>query len=306
MEKLKTMIHISSGIDTIELVTSSIETEKAKKIYVDEFKKHKIVSFDKLKYMTGGKIKFPIKPSRISDNDLSTKAEIEEAITSLISEIGDTLWTNRIDITVDFIGRNIEEMKKIVAVYLETLSLVRGGEMMFQTLKEVTRTGNMKIRKNRRSTTVYNCEDKDRETDVRLEQKFSDLGRAEEDFDTKLKKVILSVLEELEGVESKFEEMEELYIGKLSKVYDKEISEGLIITFSDFVLKYNSMILTRGILEGLYNNSNLKGSFKEWLKKYRKSKTATGVPRKLELLKKSDLKKFVKLLKKEYKSIFKN
>lgn len=301
------VVTVKSGIDTIELATSSIGTTKEANTYMDDLKKHEIVSLDRIKSCTKtGRIRFPIKPSRISEKDLSTKAEVEEAIIFLISEIGDMLWTNRIDITIDFVGRNIEEMKKMIAVFLETLSLVRGGEMMFKTVKDIVRTGNMKIQKDRRATTVYNCEDKDRETDVRLEQKFSDLGRTEDEFDAKLEKIILAILEELKEVESKFEEMEKLYIGKLSKIYDEDLSEGFITTFTEFVTKYNSVILTRGILEGLYKHSKLKGSFKEWLKKYKKVKTANGVPRKLELLKRSDLKNFVKILKKEYKSILKS
>lgn len=303
MDKVAT---VKSGIDTIELATSSIETGKEKKIYVNELKKHEIVSIDKIKSCTKtGKIKFPVKPSRISDNDLSTKAEVEEAIVSLVSEIGDILWTNRIDVTIDFVDRNIEEMKKMIAVFLETLSLVRGGEMMFKTVKDIVRTGNMKIRKDRRATTVYNCEDKDRETDVRLEQKFFDLGRTEEEFFVKLKKVILAILEELEDVESNLEEMETLYIEKLSKIYDEDIEDDTISTFTDFVMKYNSVILTKGILKGLYKHSKLKGNFNEWLKKYRKAKTKSGRPRKIKLIKRSDLTKFIKVLRKEYKSILK-
>lgn len=293
------VVYKYSGIDTVELVTSRVETETGKKIYTDEMEKHRIVMIDKVKYVEGGKVKFPIKPSKDSINDLSTKKEVEDAIKLLESKIGDEFSINRVDVTVDFVGSTIKEMEKIGRVYLETLSLVRGGEMMFQTLKKITEIGNMKIRKDRRSTTIYNCEDRPRLTNVRLEQRFSDLDRTEEEVSIKIEKVISAILKELKTIESKFEKVENLYIEKLSKVYDKEITEGLIRSFTDFVMKYNSVILTKNILGGLYKHSKLKGNFNGWLKKYRKT-------RKLELIKKSDFKKLVKELKKEYKSILKS
>lgn len=299
-----------SGIDSLELVSSKVETEEGKKIYMDEMKKHRMVMIDKIKFIEGGKIKFPIKPSRDSKNDLSTKTEVADAIKFLESKIGEEFGVDRIDITTDFVGNNIKEMQKIISVFLETLSLVRDGEMMFKTIKDVTKIGNMKIRKDRRSTTVYSCEDRARLTDVRLEQRFTNLGRTEEEFSIKLGKVISSILKELEDVESKFEEVEEKYIEILSELYDEEISEGIVITFTGFVENHNYNILTRGILEGLYKHTKLKGNFKEWLKKYKRESKSTVTNyngrRKLELMKKSDLKKFVKELKKEYKDILKS
>lgn len=294
-EKIKSTI---SGIDTVEVATSEVETETEKKIYTDEMTRYRMVTPIPSR-VNDRKVRFVIKPSEGCKSDLSTKKEVEDAIRLLESKIRDELLINRVDVTVDFIGNSIEGMEKIGKVYLETLSLVRGGEMMFKTLKEITKIGNMKIRKDRRSTTIYSCEDRPRVTNVRLEQKFSDLGRTEEEVSIKIEKVVSAILKELKEIESKFEEVENLYIGKLSKVYDKEIAEGLIRNFTDFVMKYNSVILTKNILNGLYKHSKLKGNFNGWLKKYRKT-------RKLELMKKSDLKKFVKELRKEYKGILKS
>ena len=91
-------------------------------------------------------------------------------------------------------------------------------------------------------------------------------------------------------------------IDKICILYDEELESADILSFNEFVRKYNHLIFNREILEGLYNHANMKGNLTNWIKKFRSHKNKLGTQTKLELFTKTDVtnyqKECIKSLKK--------
>ena len=62
-------------------------------------------------------------------------------------------------------------------------------------------------------------------------------------------------------------------VTKLFERYKEESGDGVVLSFSEFVRKYNKFFYTRDILKGVYEKSSLKGSFDIWFKKFKASNT---------------------------------
>lgn len=71
-------------------------------------------------------------------------------------------------------------------------------------------------------------------------------------------------------LESNFYSMEQLKINNLYELYQKELKDGKVNSFTSFVTRYNEQIVTRRICEELHRLTGHKGKFKNWLKEYRK------------------------------------
>ena len=84
---------------------------------------------------------------------------------------------------------------------------------------------------------------------------------------------------------------EQLKINCLYALYVKEVGEQQIASFSNFVMKYNSEIVTREICKELYYRTGHHGKFDNWLKKYKKS------GRKINFISKTQLYKMLKDMK---------
>lgn len=283
------------GIDTIGV---AVETD----ISLDEILCMDGVVEIHTKTLKDGRKYIALKPSEVFDKGqyLSSRDETEQIIeyvkTSLGVEQGAIM---RIDYSIDTLGK-IDDKEKLYTLYLELLAVERKHEMMYKTIKEVCKTGNLKIRSGRTMTTIYDCTDKNRRANTRIENKYLDLESSygDKDFSKKLELVVKKHLKELNKLEELIYQVEERYVRALKKQYDKEIKDGVIKSFTDFVVKYEKRILTREILNQMHEYAGMNGTAKNWLSTYRKT-------RKLELITKKDVQEFIGGIKKQYKEILK-
>lgn len=283
------------GIDTIGV---AVDTE----ISLDEIlcmdgvvEKHTKILKDNRKYIA-------LKPSEVFEKGqyLSSMDEVEQIIESVKAILQvDICAIMRIDFAIDMLNK-IKASEKLYSLYLELLAVERKQEMMYKTIKQVCKTGNLKIRSGRTMTTIYDCSDKNRRANTRIENKNLDLESSygDKDFSKKLELVVKKHLKELNKLEELMYQVEERYVNILKRQYDEEINGGLICSFTDFVVKYEKNILTSEILKQLHEYSGLKGTSKNWLSTYRKTRS-------LELITKKEIREFVGGMKKQYKEILK-
>lgn len=239
-----------------------------------------------------------VKPSELSGKTgLSTFSETLEYLIYLRGEIMGDIEIKRLDHSRDILEK-LKENEKMYIMFLEILSLKRGEKGIFRTEKNIVETGNLKIKTRREETTIYNCEDKERCANTRLENRSLDIrynAKDKKKIETEIKKSV----NELKEIEDLIPMVEKRYIKILTKHYFDTLESGEIRNFTDFIVECRSKILTVDILKGLYKNSELKGNFKSWYEKYRKN-------RELKLIKKSEIKKFIKGNIKGYKGVLKS
>lgn len=284
------------GIDTIGV---AIETEAT----LDEILCLDGVVEEHTKILKDGRKYIALKPSKIFDKGqyLSSKDETEQIIEYVKSDLGvEEGAIMRIDFSIDMLEK-ISVKEKLYSLYLELLAVERKQEMMYKTIKQVCKTGNLKIRSGRTMTTIYDCTDKNRRANTRIENKYLDLESSygDKDFSKKLELIVKKHLKELNRLEELMYQVEERYVGILKAQYDEDKKEGFIVSFTDFVIKYEKNILTSGILKQLHEYAGLKGTPKNWLSTYRKT-------RRLELITKKEVREFIGKLKRQYREILKS
>lgn len=281
------------GIDTIGLV---IETD----LELDVISTIDGILEDKSRVLTDGRTYIVVKPSEVFSKGsvLSTLSEVEKVIEYIESALGvDKGAIMRIDFSIDTLGE-LKENEKLYSLYLELLAVERKQEMMYKTVKEVVKTGNLKISNRRVVTTVYDCTDKKRKANTRMEDRYLDLENTYGDkgFSEKLNITVKKHLKEINKLEELIYIVEERYVNILKRQYDEDLKGKEISNFTDFVVSYRKNILTMEMLKQMHEHAGLKGTVKSWLFAYRKT-------RNLELLKKSDVKGFIGEIKKQYKEI---
>lgn len=287
---------IKSGIDTIGIVVDTKMKLEDVRLIEGVIEKH-------TNPLSNGKILVVMKPSVIFNRgvQLTTIKEVELAIKKIMKILKvEKHSINRIDYSFDMFS-HVEDNEKLYTLYLELLAVKRNNKMMFKTIKEVVKTGNLKISNRRIIVTIYDCKDKNRNANIRVENRNLDLINLYGDkktFKELVEIVVKKHLKELIKLEDLIPEVEERYFNILKEQYDKDYKDKKIINFTDFVIKYEGNILTIGILKQLYSHAKMKGEVKNWLIRYRNLRT-------IKLLKKGDIINFIKTLKKEYKEILK-
>lgn len=99
----------------------------------------------------------------------------------------------------------------------------------------------------------------------RMEWRFKRAGN--NDFNVYLDRLI----SRLYGLENNIEPLERNMANRLIRLWNKEYNEGQIRNFSEFVRKYSNYFYTVGVLKMVYAVTGLKGSYKNWLIKFRQS-----------------------------------
>ncbi|WP_415341343.1 hypothetical protein, partial [Clostridium perfringens] len=84
-------------------------------------------------------------------------------------------------------------------------------------------------------------------------------------------KMAKRVINKLKDIENNNVELEGKLINKLSARYEEEKKKKEIKTFTEFVRKYDKFFYTRNIIKGVYETTGYKGSFKEWLRKFKEN-----------------------------------
>lgn len=207
---------------------------------------------------------------------------------------------SRVDFSVDLL-ETVKENKKKFVLFLECLDLRRKGAGMYETkkpVKENKKTGNLKISTNRVQTTIYDCIDKPRLANTRIENRIVNI-RAKEIIKKRIQFELKKYIKELHKLEELVPMVEDFYINFLIEQY--KVTKGKHFnTFTGFIewADFENLILTERILKEVLKASGLKISFKEFVRKFKKVRPDT-----LNYASKTEVKNLVLLVKKELKKM---
>ena len=230
--------------------------------------------------------------------NLSETMEIIKDIELNFNLVFETL--SRVDFSVDLLG-TVKENKKKFILFLECLDLKRKGMGMYETKKPVRqnkKTGNLKISTNRVQTTIYDCIDKRRLANTRIENRIVNI-RTKEVIEKRIQLEMKKYIKELNKLEELVPLVEDFYINFLIEQY--RVTKGKHFnTFTGFIewADFENLILTERVLKDVLKASGLKISFKEFVRKFKKVR-----PNTLNYSGKTEVKKLSLLIKKELKKV---
>lgn len=127
---------------------------------------------------------------------------------------------------------------------------------------------------------------------TRLEFRYKRLSKL--DLDKQIQKVI----DDLNDIENNIESVENEIAERLILLYLSEKDKNKILTFSEFVRKYNNYFYTKYILKLVYHKSGLKGRYSTWLYKFKETNDIVFYDKK-------DINKFKKIMIKSIKKYMK-
>lgn len=283
---------VKGGIDTVEV-------EFIGKYKKEELKEIRVVLDDKTTYTDDSNTRVVVRPN----NELSDLSQVLECIKWVAEKLECKEWrVVRVDMSTDFKDK-FEDNLNLSRLLLGCLSIVKriGIKEIFNTKKGIEEQGNLKIRTKRLEITIYNCNDKNRIANMRIEFKSKDI-RNELDDKEKIENEIKGILEDLKGLDRLVEKVEEVYIERLAYLYHETIGKKYR-TFSEFVAFADGQgyIMTSNILKGLMAKAGLKIGYKKFVENFRKTRTET-----LNFVTKNELKKFIKDIEKNLKLTLKN
>ncbi|MGL5596053.1 MAG: hypothetical protein ACRCX7_06390 [Cetobacterium sp.] len=296
VSKINDQIYTKGGIDTVGLTCKT-------DIDIEEIKILNGV-LEKYTYLIGiEEILVTIKASNILNGgieltNLSETMEIIKDIELNFNLVFETL--SRVDFSVDLLG-TVKENKKKFILFLECLDLKRKGMGMYETKKPVRqnkKTGNLKISTNRVQTTIYDCIDKRRLANTRIENRIVNI-RTKEVIKKRIQLEMKKYIKELNKLEELVPLVEDFYINFLIEQY--RVTKGKHFnTFTGFIewADFENLILTERVLKDVLKASGLKISFKEFVRKFKKVR-----PNTLNYSGKTEVKKLSLLIKKELKKV---
>ena len=295
VSKINDQIYTKGGIDTVGLTCKT-------DIDVEEIKVLNGV-LEKYTYLIGvEEILVTIKASNILNGgieltNLNETMEIIKDIELNFNLVFETL--SRVDFSVDLLG-TVKENKKKFILFLECLDLKRKGMGMYETKKPVRqnkKTGNLKISTNRVQTTIYDCIDKPRLANTRIENRIVNI-RAKEIIKKRIQLEMKKYIKELNKLEELVPIVEDFYIDYLINEYKKTIKKEFG-AFTEFVAwaDKEQLILTERVLKELLKASGITTRLKVFLNSFRNLRPDT-----LKFTNKSELKSLILLVKKELKN----
>lgn len=286
---------IKGGFDTVGILYSNLENEK---ILEDKMILNKHISYTK-----NGDVSLVFKPSMHIDNGYSLsslKSTIDEI--QLFEETHSLTRLNlkRVDFAID-LKETINENLKLYLLIMECLNVERKGNGVYQTKRPITydnKQGNYKISSNRCETTIYNCIDKNRIANTRIEQRIKDI-RTKDPLKTRMVKEVKKFIIELSTLEKFISIVEDKYIKFLVLEYRK--MKGVSFrTFTEFVswADKENLILTERILKELLNLSGITTRFKKFTYEFRKNRSKS-----LQFTNKTQMNKLLKEVKSQLKKM---
>lgn len=296
VSKIKEQTYTKGGVDTVGLTCKT-------DVHVEDIKVLNGV-LEKYTYLIGvEEVLITIKASNILNGgvELTTLDETMEIIEDIALNLNidfDTL--SRVDFSVDLL-ETVKDNKKKFILFLECLDFRRKGMGMYETKKPVKdnkKTGNLKISTNRVQTTIYDCMDKPRLANTRIENRIVNI-RAKEIIKKRIQFELKKYIKELHKLEELVSLVEDSYINFLIEQY--KITKGRHFnTFTGFIewADFENLVLTERILKEVLKASGLKISFKEFVRKFRKVR-----PNTLNYTSKTEVKNLVLLIKKELKKV---
>lgn len=154
--------------------------------------------------------------------------------------------------------------------------------------------GNIKIKTDSLQLTIYNCKDKERKSNVRLEYRFNKLE--EDDLYKVIDRSKNKIFKELKYIKEVIPIVEQYYTKELIKIYNDDLKTKLIVDFRDFIVKYSEDILTKKIFDNVYDACNCQGNKDKWLERYRKKRILKFISGRQLNIFKNDLKRSIKVV----------
>lgn len=295
VSKIKEQVYTKGGVDTVGLTCKTDMNVEDIKILNGVIEKYT--------YLIGvEEVLITIKASNILNGgveltNIDETMEIIDNMALILNIDFDTL--SRVDFSVDLLG-TVKENKKKFILFLECLDLRRNGVGMYETKKPVRqnkKTGNLKISTNRVQTTIYDCMDKPRLANTRIENRIVNI-RAKEIIKKRIQLEMKKYIKELHKLEELVPIVEDFYINYLINEYKKTIKKEFG-TFTEFVAwaDKEQLILTERVLKELLKASGITTRLKIFLNSFRNLRPET-----LKFTNKSELKSLILLVKKELKN----
>lgn len=204
------------------------------------------------------------------ENTNSSK-NIDMAINTIAERIGVTkmdIDVNRMDISVDS-NLNYADYKKFHLYLFELITYREShNKKILCTSLDSYKDNNIYLNSRDLKLAIY---DKGYESkgehpySTRIEFRWIRYTSLETD------KMAKRVINKLKDIESNNAELEGKLINRLSARYEEEKRKKEIKTFTEFVRKYDKFFYTRNIIKGVYETTGYKGSFKEWLRKFKEN-----------------------------------
>lgn len=281
----------NAGVDTLgieykELV--DIET-----LLGDEAVLGKYVSSTKT-----GAVRVAIKPSKTLNGGIVT-TRIEECLKVFRAIEHDNDLKNglvyRVDIACDS-KILLTDNRNLFRMFLECLNIKRTGIDVFVTKRGLNNLANLKIKNRYVETTVYNCVDKVRIGNTRIENRVLEIRSNGDDL-KKLRYEFNKYIAEISCLDKNIEIVENRYIDNLIKLYNNENGNSFR-SFSEFVVwaDKEGYILTSRILKELFIFIKPAEDYTHFVREFRRTRKTS-----LNFTSKAQLKNLISSMKKELK-----
>lgn len=222
------------------------------------------------------------------------------ALNSSIAELGvlnlNEVELNRIDVALDTNSYTMQkDFKKILFCY-ELLTIKhKKSDRWYTTNLNTLERNTIKLYDSRFELEIY---DKAKVSNnmhpfsTRVEFRYKRLNKDLKESNVYLNKVIDKVKE----MDGKLLQLEENMSKRLIKLYQADKDN--VKSFSEFVRKYNDYFYTLNILKEVYKSTGMKGGYKNWVDKFRKTNQ-------LEFYTAKDIKELQKAMLKSVKTYMK-
>ena len=227
------------------------------------------------------------------------------AVNEMLMEIGivevDEVNMNRIDIAFDSSDYEYVRDFKLMLFTYELMTVRRGKKdsRWYTTNINTLMQNSIKLYGDKFDLEIYDKKEESKGThpyNVRFEFRYKRLDRLNKTVDDS-DIYINKTMDRIKGMEGNLEHLEANMTDRLLTLYEMKKDE--VLSFSEFVRRYNEYFYTLNILKSVYKGVGLKGSYSEWLKKFRKTNT-------LEFYSKSDIKEVQRAMLRSAKAYMKN
>lgn len=260
----------NAGIDTLGIEYS--ESLELKKLIENKAVLDKYISSTK-----SGGIRVAIKPSKTINGGVATTKIIESLQVFEEIERSNGLTKGivyRVDIAADLTCK-LDLNKNLFRLFLECLNAHRTGIEVFTTKKGLNNIANFKIKSRYVETTIYNCVDKIRIGNTRIENRILEI-RAKGTDREKLEYEFKKYINELDGLDKKLEFIENQYINNLTDIYTSEM--GIKFgCFKEFIVwaDKEGYLLTSRILKELLVITNSSYDIRNFIREFRRNRKGT-------------------------------
>lgn len=289
---------IATGLENIEDVSLWSDDVDDKKDFIKERSK-KITEKD-----GAYKISAVVHPNRKYGRytSIDTYSELKEVEKEMYSELGvinsQEVEKERVDIYIDTV-KTFAEMEKLSTTITGLYALEKKAEKVWKNVDFWNEKVNgFNVKQRGYWLTIY---DKNLESNgnhlfnTRIEFRFIKQGNSASLDGLKKMKELVELLDRLPN---NLEAYEEKKADKLYKMYVEAVSKDEVSNFTAFVQANKDSIATSRMCELLYNKVGLKGSYANWMRKFKKKHEIT-------FLSKSEIKSNLSEMKKAVKNYIK-